>query len=63
MKREQYDYLSYLLRLWPVGVKDGKYIWRGSLENIHTGERKGISSLEDLYIFLQQQTDAADAGE
>ena len=26
-------YLSYMLRLWQAGSRDGKSVWRASLEN------------------------------
>ena len=49
MKRENYH--SYLLRVWLV--KDSrKSVWRGSLENPFTGERKGFANLRELFIFL-----------
>ena len=52
MKRENYH--SYLLRVWLV--KDsGKSVWRGSLENPFTGERKGFANLRELFIFLTTQ--------
>jgi len=43
------------LRLWRVKDK-GKTGWRASLENAHTGERRGFASLDELFAFLQQQT-------
>jgi len=47
--------MAYLLRLWRVKDK-GKASWRASLENAHTGQRKGFASLAALFAFLQQQT-------
>lgn len=47
--------MAYLLRLWRVKDK-GKTHWRASLENAHTGERKGFAGLDELFAFLQQQT-------
>ena len=49
-------YAAYLLRLWRVKDK-GKTHWRASLENAHTGERKGFAGLDALFAFLRQQTD------
>ena len=47
-------YLSYLLRIWQV--KDGGDLtWRASLEDSHTGDRKGFASLEALVAFLWEQ--------
>lgn len=48
--------LSYLLRLWPAGVT-GQVVWRASLENVQTGERLGFATLEQLFVFLMQQTE------
>jgi hypothetical protein len=47
-------YLAYLLRIWQVNDA-GKLIWRASLEDPHTGERKGFASLEALLAFLWEQ--------
>jgi hypothetical protein len=51
----QMDYISYLLRLWSTTCADG-VIWRASLENPLTGERRAFASLHDLLIFLRRQT-------
>lgn len=59
----QPDYLSYLLRLWRVDGDDAaqptanQAVWRASLENPHTGERKGFASLEALFDFLREQAE------
>ena len=34
---------------------EGEVAWRASLENAHTGERKGFTSLDDLFDFLRRQ--------
>ncbi len=52
MKSEKY--LSYLLRVWLVRVR-GKSVWRGSLEDPFTGDRKGFANLLELFIFLSTQ--------
>ena len=60
MAQEQRRYFSYLLRLWQVdgaGASD----WRASLEDPHTGERRGFANLESLFAFLKEQT--GDGGE
>ena len=57
------DYVSFLLRLWRVsdegksqpGAKKAE--WRASLENPHTGERKGFTDLDELFSFLWAQTE------
>jgi hypothetical protein len=48
-------YFSYLLRLWLVENREG-FLWRCSVENVQTGERKGFASLESLCNFLCQET-------
>ena len=57
------EYLSFLLRLWQVDGDDkqagtGATIWRASIENPLTGERRGFASLDALFDFLRQQTGA-----
>ncbi len=55
-------YRSYLLRLWretdagesrPTGKAP---LWRASLENSQSGERKGFASLMELFRFLWGET-------
>ena len=48
-------YLAYLLRLWQVN-QNGDPVWRASLEDPRTGERRGFASLETLMDFLREQT-------
>jgi len=47
-------YHSYLLRLWADEV-NGKQVWRISLENPFSGERRGFASLNDLCAFLKDR--------
>ncbi len=47
-------YLAFLLRLWCVAEEDG-VVWRASLEDVHTGERKGFADVPHLFVFLSQQ--------
>lgn len=47
-------YYSYLLRLWQEDRLCPN--WRMSIENVHTGERRGFASFGDLLDFLQQET-------
>jgi hypothetical protein len=59
----QSEYFSYLLRLWRdndayTDVESTPEPWRGSLENPHTGQRLGFSSLEVLFQYLREETDA-----
>ncbi len=58
MTKKQMNYLAYLLRLWRV-EEGGKSIWRASLQSPQTRERRGFASLDALFDFLQQQTDAS----
>jgi hypothetical protein len=48
-------YRSYLLRLW----RTGRGAWRASLEDPHTGARRGFAGLPQLIAFLEQQLGAA----
>ena len=48
-------YLSYMLRLWQAGSRDGKSVWRASLENPHTGERLAFGGVEALVAFLARK--------
>jgi hypothetical protein len=62
MAKKRLDYLSYLLRLWRVNGDretscEGKATWRASLESAHTSEKRIFASLDDLFDFLQKQTD------
>ena len=54
MARERPTYQSYLLRLWRV-ADDERPVWRASLEHPVSGERRGFSSLEALFIFLRSE--------
>jgi hypothetical protein len=48
-------YIAFLLRLWQVETQF-KCVWRASLEDPHTGERRGFPDLESLCAFLETQT-------
>jgi hypothetical protein len=52
MEEEQYNYASYLLRLWKA-KQDGQTTWRASLECTQDGQRQNFASLEVLIAFLQ----------
>lgn len=51
MSNQPERYTAYLLRIWQVN-RDGERDFRISLENIHTGERRGFASVEALTAFL-----------
>jgi hypothetical protein len=44
------DYRSYLLRLWRADG-DGEPVWRASLEDAVSGERRGFATVEALAPF------------
>ncbi len=52
MTAERSRYLAFMLRFWQVD-SDGAPVWRASLENPHTGERRGFASMEALFEFLR----------
>jgi hypothetical protein len=47
-----------MLRLWPAR-SGGRALWRASLENAQSGERRGFASLDDLFDYLRIQVGAA----
>jgi len=47
-------YITYLLRLWPAEIRT-EPTWHASLENPHTGERKGFADLTSLFAFLEAE--------
>jgi hypothetical protein len=49
-------YMAYMLRLWQVGSREGRSVWRASLENPHTGERQAFGDVEALVAFLADKT-------
>ena len=55
MTTQEPRYLAYMLRLWQV-CDNEDMVWRASLEDPHSGERRGFASLEMLVAFLQEQT-------
>jgi len=50
-------YLALLLRFWRVD-SGSQSVWRASLEDAHTGERRGFSDLPALQVFLQTLLEA-----
>ena len=47
-------YLSYLLRLWQAN-SGGELVWRASLEDPHTGARRGFACLVELIAYLEEE--------
>lgn len=58
MAETQPRYQAFLLRLWQER-SGGKWVWRASLEDLHTHVRKGFSRLEELSAFLREITEDA----
>ncbi len=48
--------LAFLIRLWQVH-SEGQMVWRGSLEDAHTGEKRGFGDPAGLFAFLQDKLD------
>ncbi|MFN8457939.1 MAG: hypothetical protein U0401_25360 [Anaerolineae bacterium] len=50
-------YLGYLLRCWQERGQhvNSWAVWRFSLEDPHTGRRRGFANLEALIAFLQAE--------
>ena len=55
MSENRRRYISYLLRLWQV-ESEGRFVWRTSLQDPRTGQRRGFASLEALFAFLIGET-------
>jgi hypothetical protein len=62
MSEKPRRYLSYLLRLWQAS-SGGEMVWRASLEDPHTGERRGFASLANLVSFLEGEMAGSPRGE
>ena len=60
---QRQDYLAYLLRLWRENAGDAPggetARWRASLEDPHSGEKRGFAHLDELAAFLRQRTGLA----
>jgi hypothetical protein len=58
-------YQSYLLTLWQERSRDRNLpvVWRFSLEDPHTGRRRGFADLEALVASLKEEIAGADAAE
>jgi hypothetical protein len=59
MATKQPTYQVYLLRLWPACPPGARSLaWQASLEDPRTGKRLGFASLESLFVYLMEQTEA-----
>ncbi len=51
--------MAFMIRLWRVD--DQRHpTWRASVQDPHTGERKGFADLKELFRFLEERTNNAD---
>jgi len=50
---EDREYRAYMVRMWQVRC-DGQLIWRASVENAHSGERRAFADLGHLFTFLEE---------
>ena len=48
------SYFAFLLRLWAVGDNQ-ETLWRASLQDAHTGERRGFANPDELFEFLKKE--------
>lgn len=51
--KDSADYQAFLLRVWREDDLSG---WRALLEDPHTGQSRGFSSMKKLYEFLEEKT-------
>ncbi len=54
MLKQGRGHLAYLVKLWQVR-SEGKPMWRASLEDAYTGEKRGFGDPMDLFAFLQEK--------
>ncbi len=54
MTKKEPVHLAYLIRLWQVHC-EGQMVWRASLEDAHSGEKKGFGNPAGLFAFLQEK--------
>lgn len=52
----EFEYHSFLLRLWVTGRTDHYLHWMASLENVATNEKRVFSNIEALINYLQSIT-------
>lgn len=50
---ENKGYRAYLVRLWQID-RNGQPVWRASVEDAHTGERRAFSDIFHLLTFLEE---------
>ncbi len=47
--------MAFLIRLWRVDDQRHS-TWRASIQDPHTGERRGFVDLKGLFAFLEEET-------
>ena len=52
MIRNHSNYTAYMLRIWQE-ERNGRPVWRASLETPGSGERRAFASLTELLAFLE----------
>jgi hypothetical protein len=57
MTHQRLVYKLYVLRLWQAHSGE-RLVWRASLEDVHTGERRGFAGLDRMRAFLEDQLGA-----
>jgi hypothetical protein len=58
MTNQRPVYRLYLLRLWQAHSGE-RVVWRASLEDVHSGERRGFAGLDRMRAFLEDQLGAS----
>ena len=54
MANDTRGYRAYLVRFWDAG-SPGAPLWRVSVQDVQTGERRGFPDLASLVAFLSEQ--------
>ncbi len=54
MGKQELWRLVYLVKFWQVR-SEGKRVWRGALEDAHTGEKRAFGDPAGLLAFLQDK--------
>ena len=62
MARRESEYRAFMIRLWHVKDVE-EAIWRVSVEDVHTGERRGFADLPAFFAFLEEKTAEAPSDE
>jgi hypothetical protein len=57
MTLQQRKYVSFFIRIWeePREMEDENPEWRGSVENVQTGQKNYFKGMENLVGFIREQ--------